>query len=163
MGKPRLVHLNSLQRAITGAAKLLPAEVQRMRTIGTTALEQLMMGRDCAQAWRDLAEIANMAEGLARIGVGSGPEGEQVIEDAQEALAYVQQERQARGTWALHASEREEVRGRLGWLISLHATQLQGCSYTLFERAYQATQVRIAQARAGNAAAGDIVIEGEIA
>jgi hypothetical protein len=73
------------------------------------------------------------------------------------------QERQARGTWALHASEREEVRGRLGWLISLHATQLQGCSYTLFERAYQATQQRVAQARAGNAAADAIVIEGEIA
>jgi hypothetical protein len=161
--KRRAVYVNSVQRAITGAALLLPADVQRMRVIGTTALDQLLMGRDCAQAWRSLADIANMAEGLARIGVGSGPEGEQVIEDAQEALAYVQQERQSRGTWALHASEREEVRGRLGWLISLHVTQLQGCSRTLFERAFQDTQERIAQARAGNAPAGAIVIEGEIA
>lgn len=159
----RPVHLNATQRAITGTALLLPADVQRMRTIGTTALEHLLMGRDCGMHWRSLADIANMAEGLARIGVGSGPEAEQVIEDAQEALAYVQQERQARGTWALHASEREEVRGRVGWLISLHVTQLQGCSVALFERAYRETQERIAQARAGNASPDAIVIEGEIA
>ena len=161
--KRRPVYLNALQRAIVGSAKLLPAEVQRQRTASAHALEQLMLGRDCLTAWRSLADTANMAESLAAIGVGCGPEAGQVIADAQEALAYVMQEREARGTWALHASEREEVRGRLGWLISLHVTQLQNCSHTMFERAYQATQQRVAQARAGNAAAGTIVIEGEIA
>jgi hypothetical protein len=161
--KRRPVYLNALQRALVGTALLLPAEVQRMRNIANGHLELLMKGHDCLPSWRSLADTANMAESLCRIGVGSGTEAERVIVEAQEALAYVMQERQTRSTWALHASEREEVRGRLGWLISLHVTQLQGCSHTLFERAYQDTQRRVAQAVAGNAAPGAIVIEGEIA
>ena len=78
----------------------------------------------------------------------------------QQVLAWAVQEHQARGSWSLWAHEREELRNRLQWLISVHRLQLQACCYREFEHALQATQERLAQARAGNAPRGALVVDG---
>lgn len=161
---PRPVHTNQLQRTIRGAAKLLPADVQRQTAIVSSAIERLLAAsQDASAAWSDLADTANIAETLAGMRLGSGPDAERIIADAQEALAYMAQEHASRSTWALRAEERIEIRMRLELLRDLHRVQLQACSYAEFERAFHATVERLRQARAGNAPAGAIVIEGLLA
>lgn len=154
--------LNTMQRVLVGVSKLQPADVQRQRQAMQAAIEGLLAGHPGSDCWKSMADAANIAETLASMGIGGGPEAEQVIADAQEVLAYMAQEHASRGTWALHAAERDEVRHRLLWLASVHGAQLEHCSYGEFDRAYQATRERVSQARAGNAPAGAIVVEGLI-
>lgn len=155
--------LSAMQRAIVGAGKLRVEDVAQQVTAMRTALDGLMAGLPGLACWRSMADTANVAESLAELGIGSGDEAKRVVADAQESLAYMAQEYQRRGTWALFADEREEVRERLTWLVGLHTTQLSHVSYSEFERAYQTTARRVAQARAGNAGRGVVVVEGEIA
>lgn len=156
--------LNALQQAIRSAARIRPDELAVMLTAMRSALDGfLRAGPDAGEHWRSLADTANVAEQLAQLGIGSGPEAEQVIHDAQVALAYAAQERQDRGTWALRADERDELRERLTWLVSVHTTQIAACSYGEFERAYQRTVDRVRQARAGNAPREAVVVEGAVA
>ena len=63
-----------------------------------------------------------------------------------------------RGTWTLYPDELESLQ----WLVTLHTRQLAECDYGEFEKAYQTTSNRVAQARAGNAPAGAIVIVGDV-
>ena len=60
---------------------------------------------------------------------------------------------------ALYASEIDALQ----WLVTLHHTQLQACSFAEFDAAFRATERRLSQYRAGNAPPGAIVVEGEIA
>ena len=160
----RSIYLNQVQRTMQGAAKLRPADVQRQTAIVASAIERLLAGsRDAGDAWRDLADSCNVAETLASLRIGGGKDAMLVIQSAQEALAYMAQEHAERGTWALRAEERIEIRMRLELLRDLHRTQLRECSYAEFERAFLLTVERLTQARAGNAPAGAIVIEGQIA
>ena len=154
---------NALQRALVGVSKISAEDVARQVAAMRIAIDGLLAGHNGSDCWRSMADAANVAESLAELGIGGGEEARQVIAEAQEALAWIVQERRERGTWALRADERDEIRRRLTWLASVHATQLSHASYSEFERAYQATARRVQQARAGNAAKGSIVIEGVIA
>ncbi len=153
---------NAMSRVLVGVSRINAADVQRQHIAMQTALDGLLSGHDGLDCWRSLADACNMAETLAGMGLGSGDDARQVIADAQEALAYVMQERKARSTWALRADERDELRDRLQWLISVHLEQLRACSYAEFERAYRTTAERVQQARAGNGGR-DVVVVGEIA
>jgi aminoglycoside phosphotransferase len=156
-------HLNQVQRTLNAVRKLSREDVQRQIGIVSTAISYLMTaGDEAGKAWIDLADTANMTETLAQMRIGGGDEAEQIVRDAQQALAYMRQERIERGTWALRAEERIEIRMRLELLRDLHRVQLSECSYGEFERAYRMTVERLRQARAGNAAAGTIVIEGVV-
>lgn len=144
--------------------KLKPEQVERLITDRWTNLDQLLQAGDPAQgAWLDMADMANVAEHLARIGIGSGDAASAIIRDAQEALAYCRQERLARGTYALRSDERAIVQERLGLLIELHQLQLSNCTHGEFEAAYTAAQRRLQQARAGNSSPNAIVVLGRIA
>lgn len=159
----RPVNLNQWMRTIRGAAKLLPADVARQIAIVTSAIDNLLSaGPAAGAAWLDLADTANIAETLASAGLGSGDEATLVLRQAQEALAYMAQEKAERNTWALRAEERAEIRLRLQLLRDVHRVQLQACSYAEFERAYRATVERLQQARAGNAPRDAVVVEGLI-
>lgn len=160
---PRAVYADATQRAIAGAARLASADVSAQLAIVSRAIDGLLAGHDAQRHWLDLADTANVAETLAHMGLGGGDQALQAIADAQEALAYCHQEHTSRRTWALRADERAEIRVRLEWLQAVHATQLGLCSYGEFCRAMDNTATRIAQARAGNAPSGALVIEGAIA
>ena len=157
--KPRPVHLNAIEIAINRARKLSSADVSMQSNIMRNALAGLKTGPHQAQHWRSLADTANVAETFEAMGLGSGPQAQQVIDAAQHALAAIQQRHQARGSWALYAAEVDA----LEMLVALHAVQLAACSYGEFETALTTTHNRVAQARAGNAPAGAIVITGDIA
>jgi len=122
------------------------------------ALTQFGRGIDCADHWRSLADVANVAEQLMHEGIGAGPDAARVVATAQRVLHDVMQRRRDRGTWTLYAIERDA----LLWLQALHRQQLQSCDYAEFERALDTARNRITQARAGNAPAGAVIVEGEI-
>lgn len=157
--RPRPVHANAVEIAINGARKLSYQDVERQRGIVCHALIEFTAGRDCAQHWRSLADTANMAETFVGMGICSGTQAEEVVERAQAALAAVQQRHAARGTWTLYGAEIDALQ----WLAALHLKQLAECSYAEFERAFHTTRERIAQAIAGNAPKGAVVIRGDIA
>ncbi len=157
----RPIHLNQLERTLTGVAKLRPADVSRQIAIVGVAIDRLLAaGADADAAWRDLADTANVAETLADMRIGGGLQARLAIQHAQEALAYCAQERAERGTWALRAGDRIEIRMRLELLRDLHRTQLSECSYGEFERAFNLTVERLRQARSGNAPRDAVVVEG---
>lgn len=157
--RPIAVAANAHLLAMTRVHKLRQDDAQRQVQLMRTALDQFKRGLHCAQHWRSLADTANVTETLAQLGIGTGPQAWQVINDAQHVLSAVQLRHQAGHSWTLHPTEM----AALAWLIDLHAVQLLSCDYSEFERALDLTRNRIAQARAGNAPAGALIIEGEIA
>ena len=157
--RQRPVHTNAVSIALNLVRKLSDADVSMQRGAMTTALREFSAGQHCPVHWRSLADTANMAETLAGMGICSGDQADAVVEKAQQALADVQHRHATRGTWTLYAAELDA----LDWLVVLHARQLAECSYGEFERAFNATRERIAQALAGNAARGAVVIRGDIA
>lgn len=155
---PRRVATNALHIAINGARRLSDHDVQQQVTLMERAASEFARGQHCPVHWLSLADTANMAETLAGMGLGAGPDADRVIEDAQRALAAVHQRHATRGSWTLYADEIEAVH----WLVRLHTTQLQACSYSEFEQAFRRTAERLAQARAGNAPAGAVVVIGQM-
>ena len=123
------------------------------------ALAEFSAGRHCPTHWRSLADTANMAESLAALGIGKGADAQAVITQAKAALAQVDTRHTQRNSWTLYAAELDALQ----WLLTLHQVQLAQCTYTEFERAFNDTRNRIAQARAGNPPAHAVIVEGEIA
>lgn len=156
--RPVAVHSNIVQIALNNVRKLSASDVGMQRDIMDRALREFSAGRDCPTHWRSLADTANMAETLSGMGICSGQQADEIIHAGQQALAAVQQRHATRRTWTLYAAELDA----LDWLLVLHNRQLAECSYGEFERAFNTTRERIAQARKGNAPAGAIVIEGDL-
>ena len=157
--RPVAVHANSVEIALNKVRKLSAADVQQQRSIMDKALREFSAGRDCPTHWRSLADTANMAETLMGMGICSGLQAATISHTGQQALAAVMQRHAERGTWTLYPTELDTLQ----WLIVLHGHQLAECSYGEFERAFNDTRERIAQARKGNAPAGACVIEGDLA
>lgn len=157
--RPQPVAVNAHQVAMARVHTLRADDVANQVRLLNEALADFARGHQCAHHWRSLADAANVAETLAGLGIGSGPTARQLIHDAQRTMSAVHARRNAGGSWTLHAGELEDLR----WLIRLHHTQLAACDYSEFERALALTHTRIAQARAGNAPVGAVVIEGQIA
>jgi hypothetical protein len=153
------VHLNAIERAITGAAKLPVAAVADVKTTLTLALTTFGRGVDCEHHWTSMADALNVAESLADQRICSDDTSRDCILAAQAALAAVAQRCQAGRGWTLYPTERNAIDTAL-WL---HGVQLDNCSFREYENAVDATRNRIAAARAGNAPHGAIVIEGAIA
>jgi hypothetical protein len=143
-----------MRLAHTNASLLKPGDVVNQGRIMRNSLEQLMAGREGHFHWACLADASNVAEQLAAIGIGSGPEAEAAIHAAQKVLADVYQRHDERGTWAMRADEIEALR----LLIDLHQTQMSLCTLGEFERAFRATVERVSQAKAGNAPAKAVLV-----
>lgn len=157
--RPAVVAANAVQVALSNVRTLARQDVAGQQLLLRTALDEFRRGRDCPHHWRSLADCANVAETLAALGIGAGEQAAQVINAAQRVLHDVAQRHATRRTWALRHDEADA----LAWLLRLHAVQLEHCDYGEFRRALDITHNRIAQARAGNAPAGAIIVEGEIA
>lgn len=148
--KPRPVYANALQRAIQGSRLLSAADVSLQIGIGRHALDSLKRADRCFESWRDLADLANMAETLAGMGLGGGADAVAVIDKAQGALADLWDRQKERKTWTMRSEEIDAFE----WLLTLHRVQLEACSYRELERAINRTKERMAQALAGNAGGG---------
>lgn len=156
---PGRVILNTMQMASNAARKLSDADVQRQGATVRRAVAEFCCARDCATHWLSLADTCDMAETLSGMRLGAGNEVDDAINNAQQVLHDTHQRHADTGFWRLHADEIDA----LHWLAPVHIAQLQACSYGQFEAAYRRTAQRMQQALAGNAAAGAIVIVGQVA
>jgi hypothetical protein len=154
--RPGAVHLNALERTLNGVRKITPTDVIMQRQVLATALQEFCAGKHCQQHWCSLADATNMAETFCGMGLGSGPNAEIVISQAQAVLAAVAARHKARNSWTLYAVEIEQ----LTWLAALHGQQLSACDYSEFCRALSTTKNRLSQARQGNAPVGAYVVIG---
>lgn len=154
----RVAAVNNFEIAASRAARLTVSDVQGQKATLMNALTQYMLGNDCAQHWASLADAANMAETLQDMGHSMGADSERVISDAQTALADAHRRRSERGTWTLYADEIAALK----WLIQLHEFQLDHCTYGDLGLALDRTRERMAQALAGNAAPGTVVLVGQM-
>lgn len=158
--KPRQeAFTNNMAIVMAKAAKISATDVARQRDLVELALSEFPKGLHCALHWRSLVDTANMARTLANMGLGSGRQADKVIDDALASLQAVHQRHAERGTWTLYPREIDA----LTWLVRLHCTvQLPAASYGEFERAINDTGRRLQQALAGNAAAGSVVLAGDL-
>lgn len=156
--RPKPVHANAHQLAMAKVHKLRQQDLADQCAVLDTALRSFSAGQRCAHHWRSLADAANVCASLAALGICAGSQATEIIECAQRVLHDVLQRHRARGSWTLYPLELDT----LYWLLALHKRQLAECDYSEFNRALDLTQARVAQARAGNAPAGAIVVEGEI-
>lgn len=154
----RVAAVNNFEIAASRAAWLSMSDVQGQTLNLRHALDEYLKGRDCAQHWASLADACNMAETLQAMGNSAGADAEQVVSDAQAVLADAHRRRAERGTWALYADEIDKLR----WLIQLHEHQLTHCTYGDLGLALDRTKERMAQALAGNAAPGTVVLVGQM-
>jgi len=154
---PKPVHLNSVLRAIEGAARLPADQVATISADLTTALDHFSAGQDCPRLWCAMADAINVAESLADLNICSDDSSRQRIADAHAALSAVHMRHTTRG-WTLYPAERNALADGL-WL---HSVQLQHASFREYEAAIADTTRRISQARAGNAPRGAIVLQGAL-
>jgi len=152
----RRVILNPIQVAIANASRLEARDRANLSAIMADALDKFRRGIDCPDHWRSMADALNMAENLAGIGIASDEASRQRIQAGQRVLADVAQRAFHTDSWTLRSPELQALDDAL-WI---HRIQLEHCSLGEYERAERATVNRVSQARAGNAPAGAIVIEG---
>lgn len=144
---PRPVHLNAVQRAMEASALLPAADRTNLLNIAQGAFNDLRFGRNCAEAWRNLADAFNVAEALSAGGICSDADSVATFVEAQRALGALHEQQRASNGWTLHA-----------WQICAfdealfrHQVQLQNCSLREYQRARDLVRRRIAAALAGNA------------
>lgn len=149
---------NPIATAMRGASLLPRDEVAGMVRRMRASITALCTGDRLAEAWASLADVLNVAEALADLRIGSGPEARAVIAKAQDALLaiHARAEASAGRPVALHAAEIDA----LHWLAALHEAQLAACSLREYERAVLRVVERSRQALAGNA--GRLRIVGEL-
>ncbi len=143
--RPRPVHLNSITRAIEGAALLDPREVAKAVAGVDNAFDLFRQAVDPVQHWRVMADALNVAETMSDIGICSDAASLQLILDGQGVLARVAEQRAACGSWALRAADMATLREAL----DRHHLQLQFISGAEYERAIAQTRARVEAARRG--------------
>lgn len=153
------MYSNAHTIAMRGSGKLAREDVEGMYRLFQRAISEFSRGIDCATHWLSLADALNMAETFAtETPLACDSESRSRITTAQQALASVAARHQLRGSWTLHAAELDALRVAL----LIHDVQLRHASHAEFARAYDTTRERIAQAVAGNAPPGAIVIKGAL-
>ena len=151
---PKPVHVNAVERAITGAAKINPAQVAQTRAALTQTFTAFGQGFDCAAHWRSMADAMNVAEQLARLGICCDASSVDRITEAQSVLTAVADRHAATGSWTLRSAERAALDDGL-WM---HGVQLEHCCYREYEHAVARSLRIITQALAGNVAPGVRVV-----
>lgn len=159
--KHRPIHANSWKMAIFGARRLPDAAVDGQMDLLRQHLTILLSGQPAAAlSWRSMVDAASVAEELARLRIGSGDEADGVINQAKAMLQYMHQWAAERGTWALHAKDRQSCEDALAWLLTLHDTQMRACSHREYSLALDRAEARAKAALRGQHGKGVTVVGG---
>lgn len=149
--KPKAIIANPVAFAIESATKIAPDQVAKLIRCGAEALIAMKtQDGDVAGAWRNLADVFNVAEALSDIGILSDDYSRELVEAAQQALGAVMERRKSVGAWTLRGSEMAAIEGGL-W-VQRH--QLEYASLSEYERARREVVNKVRAALAGNAPRG---------
>lgn len=137
---------NSVQRAISMAAKIDAAERQELKQNLRKVYDGFRAGMRCSDAWGYMARVLNVSERLADMQICSDLASLARIERGQVALAAVWKRQAAGGNWTLYPSEM----GDLEEAMWLYGVQLEHCSRGEWHRADAYVQEYARQVLAGN-------------
>ena len=128
---------NPVAHAIAGACVTDKASLDSLQTRELSAVESITKGKGTLQDWRDLADVINVCETAARMGIG--PEALESCQVAQDKL--------------LQAAKRYEDTGKMGLtgegiralrdVIEYHHLQRQSISRSKYEEVIRKTAWRI--------------------
>lgn len=152
---PRPVYVNAVQRAIESARKLPAADAASLKAIVSQAFDQLKLGIECKDNWRNIADALNIAEALSELGICSDPDSRGMISAGHHVLGVLVDRHNTRGSWAMRADEMQALDDAL----FLHRAQLDFCSLGEYERANRRVAERTRQALRGNAGPGVQVVQ----
>jgi len=152
--KPRPVHLNAVQRAVTDAAALPRAAVATACAGVRESLRRFSAADHPREHWASMADALNVAEELAAHGICSDADSCQLILAGQQVLADVMARHQAGASWTLRGPEI----ATLSDALERHCIQLQFASYREYEAAIAAVRRKHAQYLAGNAPKSAVVV-----
>lgn len=130
-------NINPVAHAIAGAAITDPARLDRLRMLELSAIEAFRAGRATVEDWKAMADMNNVAETLARSGIG--PEVLEACAAAERALDAAHDRFKRHGTIGRAAGEYEALRS----LYEFHDLQRQSISRSEYEKAIQKTANRI--------------------
>ncbi|WP_396180002.1 hypothetical protein [Flavobacterium sp.] len=145
----------TLATAMHGASALTQAERAAELQPGSDAITAARRGQRKmrAQHWMALADVANVAEALAKLGIASNLAAE--IQAAHAALADVFSHQQATGRWECTAPQLAAI----DELLWIYGVQINHCSHGELDAAKRHVREIVTQARAGNGAPGTVVHE----
>lgn len=129
--------VNPIAHAIAGAAITDTAALDQLRMRELTALDALVRGQGARDDWKAMADMANVAETMARMGIG--PEVLSVCERAGQALMRAHGRFKLRGSMALDGEGIQALRE----LAEYHDLQRTSVSRSQYEVAIRKTADRI--------------------
>lgn len=148
------IGLALIQRAIISVAKLPNGDVVRVKAMLSQALRDFSQASQCSHNWAVMADALNVAEALSDQRIASDDNSRRMIRAAMEALAAVRTRFDAGGSWTLRATELQALDDGL----FIHGVQLEHCCYREYEAALTRAKNVCAQALAGNAPPGVLVL-----
>lgn len=148
--RPRPVHLNAVQRAMQRAATLSAEDQRNLWQIVEASRAAFLRQDEPRDQWKNMADVFNVAERLAALGICSDEASRGAIESAQDVLSRVWLEVGQGGSWTLRPTEVQALDAGL----QIHRLQLRFCSLGEYERATAQVRERVEQYRNGNAPKG---------
>ena len=144
--RPRAASILSPWQAITNASRIPPEEAGRCAQVMWTAFDQLKRGSEPATQIDILADVLNIAEQLADIGICSDDTSKQLIQWAQLSMVEVTQRMHDTGSCTLRSQEIRVIDEAL----QRYVIQLNHTSHGEYQEALRRTVVRMQAARRGD-------------
>lgn len=129
--------LNSLAHAIAGAAVADDSSLNKLRLCELTAIDAMTKGMGTPHDWRWIADVLNIAETMAKNGIG--PEVLEHCEKAQEALLEAKQRYDKTGKMGLSGAGIRAVKDLWGY----HDLQRTSVARSEYEKMIQKTMNNI--------------------
>lgn len=132
--------VNPVVHAIEGIAITSDEKLAKLRLVELSALESFRTGKAVPDDWRALADVSNLAETMATMGIG--PEVYEASMKAQEALGAVFERFQAGKALLFTGPELQAVRD----VVEYHDLQRTSVGLAQYEAAIKKTRDRIRSA-----------------
>jgi hypothetical protein len=132
--------IDPIAHAIAGAAITDTASLDKLRMLELSAIEAFSKGHATADDWRALADMLNICETMAAMGIG--PEALETCRQAQEALGHAHARHKAGRALLFTGPELNVLRDSFGY----HDLQRSSISRSQYEQAITKTANRIKSA-----------------
>lgn len=143
--RPKPVTVNPMRKALAAKAVLTKGEQDLVLKQARASFEALRQGRANRQDWAYLADVGNVGEALAEIGICSDVESMALLQGLKAALKDLAQRINERGIWTARGQELHAIEAGL----ERHEIQMTYCSLAELRRAMGMVEKNVRAARAG--------------
>lgn len=138
--------VNPIQYAMAGAAALTASQVKVLMAPNFAALHALQFGGFDVDHWRNLADMFNIAEALAKPPVNIANDHSEKFNEAHCVLFALSEQYRDRRTWTARSQQLQVVKDAM----EIFEIQLEHVAQGEFERTVEKLKRRMVQALRGN-------------